>query len=91
MLAVFQRQFESATRRTGLDPATFATELEILAVRGFGDMGKCARNWMVRDKFIAAQRSCGLRRQCTPIRYTVDRCRVWESHLEQETGSARKL
>ena len=62
VLAVFRRQFESATRRTAMDPATFATELEILAVRGFGDMGKCARNWMVRDKFIAAQRSCGLRR-----------------------------
>ena len=59
-LAVFQRQFESATRRTGMDPATFATELEILAVRGFGDMGKCVRNQMVRDRFIAAQRSCGL-------------------------------
>ena len=96
-LAVFRRQFESATRRTGMDPATFATELEILAVRGFGDMGKCARNWMVRDRFIAAQRSCGLRRHLnsvppdTPIRDIVDRCRVWESHLEQKTGSARVL
>ena len=25
-----------------MDPATFATQLEILAVRGFGEMGKCA-------------------------------------------------
>ena len=41
-LAVFRRRFESATRQTGMDPAKFATELEILAVRGFGDMGKCA-------------------------------------------------
>ena len=64
-LAVFLRQFESATRRTGMDPAMLATELEILAIRGFGDMGKCARNWMVRDRFIAAQRSCGLWRQCS--------------------------
>ena len=61
-LAVFQRQFESATRRPEMDPATFATELEILAVREFGDMGKRARDWMIRDRFIAARRSCGLRR-----------------------------
>ena len=98
-LAVFRRQFErwqfeSGTRRTGMDPATFATQLEILAVRGFGDMGKCARNWMVRDRFIAAQRSCGLQIHHdsvppdTPIRDIVDRCRVWESHSEQKTGSA---
>ena len=61
-LAVFRRRFESASRRPGVDPATFATELGILAVRGFGDMGKRARASMVRDKFIAAQRNCGLRR-----------------------------
>ena len=60
-LAVFRRRFESATRRPGMDPATFAAELEILAVRGFGDMGKRVRDWMIRDRFIAAQRSCGLR------------------------------
>ena len=59
-LAVLRRQFESATRRPKMDPATFATELEILAVRGFGDMGKRARNWIIRDRFIAAQWSCGL-------------------------------
>ena len=52
------------------------------------------RNWMVRDKFITAQRSCGLRRHLdsvppdTPIQDIVDRCRVWESHSEQKTGSA---
>ena len=39
-LAVFRRRFESAIRRPGLDPAKFATELGILAVRGFGDIGK---------------------------------------------------
>ena len=87
-LAVFWRQFESATRRPGMDPATFATELEILAMRGFGDMGKRARDWMIRDIFIAAQRSCGLRRHLdcvpldTPIRDIVDRCHVWESNSE---------
>ena len=40
--------------------ATFATELGILAVHGFGDMGKRARDSMVRDKCIAAQRNCGI-------------------------------
>ena len=80
-LAVFRRKFESVTRRTGADPATFTTELEILAVRGFRDMGDCAQNRMVRDRFIADQRSCGLRRNLdsvppdTPIREIVDRCR----------------
>ena len=39
-LAVFRRQFESATRQPEMDPATFATELDILAERGFGDMGR---------------------------------------------------
>ena len=92
-LATFRRQFERATRRPGMDPATFATELEILAVRGFGDMGKRARDWMIRDRFIAAQWSCGLRRHLdgvssdTPIRDIVDGCRLWESHSEQEPSS----
>ena len=64
----------NVARRTGADPATFATQLDILAVRGFGDMGTCARNRMVQDRFIADQRSCGLRRHLdsvprdTPIR-----------------------
>ena len=61
-LAVFQRRFKSAIRRPEMDPATFATELGIFAVRGFGDIGKRARDAMIRDRFIAAQRSCGLRR-----------------------------
>ena len=79
-LAVFRWQFESVTRRPGMDPSTFATELEILAVRGFGDMGKRARDWMIRDRFIAAQQGCGLRRHLdgvssdTPIRDIVDCC-----------------
>ena len=47
---------------------------------------------MVWDRFIADQRSCGLRRHLdsvppdTPIREIVDRCRVWESHSEQKRG-----
>ena len=91
-LAVFRRKFESVTRRAVADPAMFATELEILTVRGFGDMGTCARNRIVWDRFIADQRSCGLRRHLDsvppdiPIREIVNRCRVWESHLEQKRG-----
>ena len=61
-LAVFRRQFEKACRCPGLDPATLATELGILALRGFSDMKEKARDLMVRNKFIAAQQSCDLRR-----------------------------
>ena len=43
-LAIFRRRFESVSRHPGVDPAMFATELGILAVRGFGDMGKRARD-----------------------------------------------
>ena len=48
---------------------------------------------MVRDRFIADQWSCGLRRHLdsdppdAPIREIVDR-RVWESHSEQKRGSS---
>ena len=43
---------------------------------------------MVRDKFIASQRSCDLRRHLdgaapeTSILDIVDSCRIWESHGE---------
>ena len=90
---MFRRRFESASRRPGMDLATFATELGILAVRGFGDMGKRARDSMVRDKFIAAQRNCGLRQHFhgvssdAPIRDIVDSCRVWESHSDRKSSS----
>ena len=76
----------------GVDPATFPTELGILAVCGFGDMGKHARDSMVRDKFIAAQRNCGLCRHPdsassdAPIRDIVNSCRVWESHSDRESS-----
>ena len=76
-----------------MDLATFASEFGILAVRRFGDMGKRARDSMVRDKFIAAQRNCGLRRHLdgassdAPIWDIVDSCRVWESHSDRESSS----
>ena len=86
--AVFRRQFENAHHRPGLDPATFATELGILALRGFSDMKEKARDLMVRNKFIASQQSCDLRRHLdsaapeTLIGDIVDSCRIWESHAE---------
>ena len=61
-LAVLRRRFESAFRRPGLDPATFATELGILAIQGFEDMKEQARDTMIRDKFIAVQRRSHCRR-----------------------------
>ena len=87
-LAVFRRQFENAHRRPGLDPATLATELGILALRGFSDMKEKARDLMVWNKFIEYQQSCDLRRHLdsatpeTSIVDIVDSCRIWESRAE---------
>ena len=92
-LAVLRRRFESAFCRPGLDPATFATELGILAIQGLEDMKEQARDTMIRDKFIAGQRQCALRRQLdgfaqdsedTPIGEIVDSCRMWESHSDPD-------
>ena len=38
---------------------TFATELGILAVRGFADMNRKARDLMIRNKFIASTSGWG--------------------------------
>ena len=87
-LMAVRRRFESASRRPGVDPATFATELGILAVRGFENMGERARDLMVRNKFISSQQSSALRRHLdgasvdVSIGDIVDSCRVWESHTE---------
>ena len=96
-LEVVCRQFENACRRPGLDPATFATELGILAVRGFSDMNEKARDLMICNKFIAAQRSCELRwhldgaAEEASIRNIVDSCQIWESHAETVfVGSVRQ-
>ena len=92
-LAVLRRGFERAFRRPGLDPATFATELGIFAIQGFEDMKEQARDTMIRDKFIAGQKQCALRRQLdgfaqdTPIGEIVDSCRVWESHSDLDRVS----
>ena len=85
-LADYRRQFERTTRTIGEDPAIFATALETLAVKAFGDMGQTAQLRLIRDRFIAGHSNCDLRRHLdsippeTPIRDVVDRCRVWESH-----------
>ena len=87
-LADYRRQFERTTRKVGEDPAIFATALETLAVKAFGDMGQTARLRLIRDRFIAGHDNCDLRRHLesvppeTPIRDVVDRCRVWESHAD---------
>ena len=87
-LAVFRRWFENAHRLPGPDPATFATELGILALHGFSDMKEKARDLMVRDKFITSQQSCDLRRHLdgatpeTSILDIADSCRIWESQGE---------
>ena len=76
-LVVFRRKFENAHRRPGSDPATFAKTLGMLALRGFSDMKEKARDLMVRNKFIASQQSCDLRRHLDSAS-----CRIWESHAE---------
>ena len=87
-LADYRRQFERTTRTLGEDPAIFATALETLAVKAFGDIGQTARLRLIRDRFIAGHSSCELWRHLesvppeTPIRDVVDRCRVWESHAD---------
>ena len=87
-LADYRREFEKMTRTVGEDPAIFATSLETLAVKAFGDMGQTARLCLIRDRFIAGHGSCELRRHYysvpleTPIRDVVDSCRVWESHTD---------
>ena len=87
-LADYQRQFVRTTKTVGEDPAIFATALETLAVKAFGDMGQTARLRLIRDQFIAGHSNCDLRRHLdsvspeTPIRDVVDRCRVWESHAD---------
>ena len=85
-LADYRRQFERTTRTAGEDPSIFATALETLAVKAFGDMGQTARLWLIR--FIAGHSSCELQRHLdsvppeTRIRVVVDRCRIWESHAD---------
>ena len=87
-LADYRRQFERTTRTAGEHPSIFATALETLAVKAFGDMGHTARLRLIRDRFRVGHSSCELRRHLdsvppeTPIRDMVDRCRILESHAD---------
>ena len=94
--ADYRRQFEKTTRTAGEDPSLFAIALETMAVKAFGDMGQTARLRLIRDHFIVGLSSCELRRYLdsvpleTPIRDVVDRCRVWESHVDPEIRRVSK-
>ena len=56
-LADYRRQFEKMTRTVGEDPSIFATALDTLAVKAFGDMGQTSRLCIIRDRFIASPKS----------------------------------
>ena len=94
-LADYRRQFEKTTRTVGEDPAIFATALETLAVKAFGDMGRTAQLRLIRDRFIADQSNCDLRRHLdsvppeTPIRDIVDR--YWVRKATQTRQAADSL
>ena len=87
-LADYRCQFQRVSRSPGDDPSVFAIELETLAMRAFADLNASAYLQLVRDRFIAGQMECSLRRHLdsvgpgTPIRDIVDQWRVWESHVE---------
>ena len=83
-LAKYKRQFEIMF--------AFAIELETLARKAFVDVDASVRLQLVRDRFIIGQGNSALRRHLdsvgpdTPIAEIVDRCRVWESHEEINSG-----
>ena len=91
-LAKYKHQFERMTRPSGHDLAAFAIELETLARKAFVDVDASVRLQLVRDRFIFGQENRALRRNLdsvgpdTPIAEIVDRCRVWESHEEINSG-----
>ena len=80
--------YGSPGRLASDDPSVFAIELETLARRAFTDVNASVRLQLVRDRFIAGQAECFLRRHLdsvgpdTPMRDIVDSCCVWESHAE---------
>ena len=57
-LADYRRQCESTIRTAGEDPSIFATALETLAIKAFGDMGQTARLRIIR--IVAEHDSCEL-------------------------------
>ena len=83
ILAKHKRQFERMA---------FAIELETLARKAFVDVDASVRLQLVRDRFIDVQEKCALRRHLdsvgldTPMADIVDRCHVWESHDDIDSG-----
>ena len=61
-LADYRLQFEKVSRTLGDDPSVFAVQLETLAMRVFADLNPSAHLQLVRDRFIAGQMECSLRR-----------------------------
>ena len=51
-LADYRRQFELTTRTSVEDPSIFATELETLSIKAFGDMSQTTRLLIIRDGII---------------------------------------
>ena len=90
-LAEYKRQFERASRSPSDDPSVFAIKLETLARRAFADVNASVWLQLVRDRFIAGQAECSLRRHLesvgpdTPMRDIVDSCRVWEIMPRSQT------
>ena len=82
------------TRPPGDDPAAFAIKLETLARKAFVDVDAPVRLQLVCDRFITGQEHRALRVSRhldsvgpdTPISDIVDRCRVWESHEDRNSG-----
>ena len=62
-LAALRKRFSDAFRQPGLDPATYATNLGMLAIQGFGDLRGKIRDKLIRDKFIDGQEQMALRQQ----------------------------
>ena len=52
-LSDYRRQFERMIRTAVEDPSIFATALETLAIKAFGDMDQTARLRIIRDRFVA--------------------------------------
>ena len=60
-LADYRRRFQRASRELGADPSVFAVVLETLAMRA-GDLSPLAHLQLFRDRFMAGQVGCILRR-----------------------------
>ena len=83
VLRVGWRTIEDSSNKPPEQPGNnFATALEMLAVKAFGDMGQTARLRLIRHLDSTPPE--------TPIRDVVDRCRVWESHADPAISRTRK-